>query len=270
MFADRSMEAPAHPTSPRNPLLKEIRQAIDRGTLTKSGLCVAETFHLLEEAVRSGSSIDTVLAAESVRTAVERHIGRLSGIRLITLSDELFATVSATETSQGVMALVRPPSWDLDTVFRGQSLVVILDGVQDPGNAGTIVRAAEAFGASGAIFLKGSVNPWNPKAVRASAGSIFRLPLMAGLEAPLVVAALAQRRTDIYAAVPKAEIPVDGVDLRRRCALVIGSEGRGVGPQLSAVAAGVRIPTAAVESLNAAVAAGVLLYEASRQRRLTE
>jgi TrmH family RNA methyltransferase len=157
-----------------------------------------------------------------------------------------------------------------DLFGDGLPLVVVLDGVQDPGNAGAIVRTAEAFGATGAIFLKGSVNPWNPKAVRASAGSIFRLPLMAGLEAPLLLAALTQRRTDIYAALPRAEVPIDGVDLRRRCALVIGSEGRGVGPGFSAVAGGVRIPTAAVESLNAAVAAGVLLYEASRQRRLTE
>jgi len=268
MFADRSMEAPAHLTSPRNPLLKEIRVAIDRGTLTKSGLCVAETFHLLEEAVRSGCAIDTVLAAESVCSTVERRIGGLRGLKLIALADDLFASLSATETSQGVMTLVRPPSWDLDSVFRGQSLVIVLDGVQDPGNAGTILRAAEAFGATGAIVLKGSVNPWNPKAVRASAGSVFRLPLIAGLDGPLVLAALTQRRTDIYAAMPRAENPIDTVDLRRRCALVIGSEGRGVGPQFTAAATPVRIPTASVESLNAAVAAGVLLYEASRQRRV--
>lgn len=270
MFADRSMEAPSHLTSPRNPLLKDIRHAIDRGTLTRSGLCVAETFHLLEEAVRSGSNIDTVLAAESVWSTVERRVGGLRGLRLVALPDDLFATLSSTETSQGVMTLVRPASWDLDAIFRGQSLVVILDGVQDPGNAGTILRAAEAFGATGVVVLKGSVNPWNPKAVRASAGSVFRLPLIAGLDTTLALAALTQRRTDIYAAMPRADQPIDAVDLRRRCALVIGSEGRGVGPQFAAAATAVRIPTAAVESLNAAVAAGVLLYEASRQRRVSE
>lgn len=266
MFADRLS---GRITSSKNPLVKDVRLAIDRGTLTRGGLCVAETFHLLEEALRSHADIDTVLAAESVSSTVERRIGQLNGIRVLRLPDELFAAVASTETSQGIVTLVRPPGWEMDAVFRGRSLVVILDGVQDPGNAGAILRAAEAFGASGAIFLKGSVNPYNAKAMRASAGSVFRLPLLTGMAPGLVIAALEQRRTDIYAAMPRAAVSVSDVDLTRRCAFIIGSEGRGVSPALAEIAAPVRIPTCAVESLNAAVAAGILLYEASRQRRLS-
>jgi RNA methyltransferase, TrmH family len=136
-------------TSAANPLLKDVRRAIARGCLTPEGWCVAETFHLLEEALRSDCEVQIVLAAESVRSAAEAHVRRLSAVKVVVLPDALFQGLSGTETSQGVMALVNPPAWRLEQVFRGNALVVVLDGLQDPGNAGAIVRAAEAFGASG-------------------------------------------------------------------------------------------------------------------------
>jgi TrmH family RNA methyltransferase len=174
--------------------------------------------------------------------------------------------LAATESPQGVIALVRPPVWTLDQLLRGRALVVVLDGVQDPGNAGAIVRAAEAFGATGAVFLKGSVSPYNPKCLRASAGSIFRLPVVSAFDPHLLLAALDQKRVAVFAALPGAEATAAQSDLSGRTALVIGSEGHGVSALLSGRARGVRIPTHGVESLNAAVAAGILLYEAARQR----
>ena len=92
-----------------------------------------------------------------------------------------------------MIALVKPPVWTVDDLFRDRPLVVVLDGVQDPGNAGTIVRAAEAFGATGAVFLKGSVSPHNPKTLRASAGSLFRVPYVFGVDAAARAAAQACR-----------------------------------------------------------------------------
>jgi TrmH family RNA methyltransferase len=166
------------------------------------------------------------------------------------------------------MALVKPPAWHLDQLVRGNPLLMILDGIQDPGNAGAIVRAAEAFGATGVIFVKGSVNPFNPKTIRASAGSLFRVPLVAALDPSLAIAAVSQRKIDLYAAMPKASLSLTSATLSHKCAFVIGSEGRGVSPALQDAAQGVRIPTSEVESLNAAVAAGILLYEAWRQRTL--
>ena len=167
-----------------------------------------------------------------------------------------------------MIALVRPPEWSIEQLFRGRSLVIVLDGLQDPGNAGTIARAAEAFGATGLMFLKGTVSPFHPKTLRASAGSLFRIPYVAGLEAPLARASLQQHRVDIYAAMPftGTERLAGDVDFGRRCAIVIGSEGHGVSRELQSIADDVAIPTVAVESLNAAVAASVLLYEARRQR----
>ena len=112
-------------------------------------------------------------------------------------------SLAATETSQGVIALVQPPAWKLEQICsRAQPLVVVLDGLQDPGNAGTIVRAAEAFGATGVVFLKGTVSPHNPKTLRASAGSLFRVPFVHGVDAARRVAALQQNGVDVYAAVP--------------------------------------------------------------------
>lgn len=253
-------------SSPRNPLLKEIRKAALRGVLSEDGYCVAESFHLLDEALRSQCRVKAVVAAESVRGAVERHVQGLPDVRLLVLPDELFDRLATTETSQGVLALVYPPRWTLEHILRGQSLVLVLDGLQDPGNAGTIVRAAEAFGASGIAFLKGSVSPYNPKTLRAAAGSIFRLPLVPSLDADLLVAALEQKRLDVYSAMPRASKLIAETDFTRRCAIVIGSEGRGVSPRMQAAATPLRIPTMQVESLNAALAAGVFLYEACRQR----
>jgi TrmH family RNA methyltransferase len=255
-------------TSPANPLLKEVRRALLRGTPTREGGLVAEGFHLLEEALRSDCRVEAVLAAESVRSTVESHVRRLAGLRVVVLPDRLFQDLSGTEAPQGVMALVRPPQWSLEQLFRGKPLVIVLDGVQDPGNAGTILRAAEAFGATGVLLVKGSASPYNPKAVRASAGSVFRVPLVAGLDAALARTALEQRRLDLYAAMPAGKKPLAEADLTRKCALVVGSEGRGVSEKLRAGAVDLRIPVSGVESLNAAMAATVLLYEAHRQRML--
>lgn len=255
-------------TSPANPLLKEVRRALLRGTLTREGCVVAEGFRLLEEALRSDCRVEVVLASESVRAAVESHVRRLAGLRVVALPDNLFQDLSGTEAPQGVMALVRPPQWTLEQLFRGKPLVVVLDGVQDPGNAGTVLRAAEAFGATGVLLVKGSVSPYNPKAVRASAGSVFRVPLVAGLDATLARAALEQRRLDLYAAMPAGRKTLGEADLTRKSALIVGSEGRGVSEKLRAGAIDLRIPLSGVESLNAAMAATVLLYEAHRQRML--
>jgi len=253
-------------TSAANPFLKDIRRAIVRGALTSEGCCIAETFHLLEEALRSNGEVTAVLAAQSAHPAVDKHVRRANGVRVFVLPDALFQKVSATESSQGVMALVRPPSWRLDQLFQGQPLVVVLDGIQDPGNAGAILRAAEAFTASGVILLKGTVSPFNPKAVRASAGSLFRLPFVHGVDPPLAMAAIEKQKLDVYAAAPHGRKSLNEADLRRKCAFIIGGEGRGVSAGLRAGAVDLKIPLSRVESLNAAMAAGILLYEAARQR----
>ena len=276
-YADRAnsyckMPRPETITSAANPLIKDVRRAIGRGGLTSQGWCVAETFHLLEEALRSDCEVKVVLAAASVEAAAEAHVRRLSGVKVVVLPDELFAAMSGTEAAQGVMALVQPPEWKLPHLFRGCPLVVVLDGLQDPGNAGAIMRAAEAFGATGAVFVKGTVSPFNPKTIRASAGSLFRVPFLYGVDAALARAVIEQNRVKAFAAVPAhpgAEArSLAEVDLSGPVGFIIGNEARGVGAELREAAKDITIPTVAVESLNASVAAGILLYEARRQRAL--
>ncbi len=245
-------------TSAANPLLKDVRRAIARGGLTQDGLCVAEGFHLLDEALRSHCEIKVVLLADSA----ESQAPRLRGPRVVSLPDALLQSLSGTESAQGVIALVRPPVWTIDDLLGAQPLIVFLDGIQDPGNAGTIVRAAEAFGASGAVFLKGSVSPHNPKTLRASAGSLFRLPYVAGVDA----AAAQGAGVPLYAAVPGHQRSLTGADLTAPFGLIVGSEAHGVSAELRKQAREISIPTTGVESLNAAMAAAVLLYEARRQR----
>lgn len=259
-------------TSAANPLLKDVRKAIARGTLTEQGYCVAETFHLLEEALRSDCRVHHILAAESVRGTVEKHVKHLREPQLTVVADRLFESLVSTESTQGVVALVEPPKWSVEHLLRGHALVVVLDGVQDPGNAGTIARSAEAFGATGMMFLKGSVSAFNPKTLRASAGSLFRVPFVQALDSALARVALQQNKIEIFSGVPRdgryPQQTLEQADLTRKCALVIGSEGRGVSDEFRSVSLDLAIPTVGVESLNAGVAASILLYEARRQRSL--
>src|SRR5260370_40274999 len=189
-------------TSAANPLLKDVRRAVAHGSLTSEGWSVAETFHLLEEALRSPCEVKTVLAAESKRGTLEAYGRRLAGAKVVVLPDTLFAGIAATETNQGVMALVQPREWKFEQLLHGKALVVVLDALQDPGNAGTIVRAAEAFGATGVLFLKGTASPHNPKTLRASAGQPSRLPFVHRLRRRTPLATLRPRGVTPFAALP--------------------------------------------------------------------
>lgn len=242
-------------TSTANPLFKEIRKAQQRGGLTTHGWMIAEGPRLLAEVARSGVIVECLVVSEGV--AVPKEIRTA---RVVEVHDRVFRSISGTETPQGVMALFAPPRYHVADLLAGVPLVVVLDGVQDPGNAGTIVRSAEAFGATGVVFLDGSASPVNPKVLRASAGSLLRVPFA---EMP---------RQDFDLGIPLfAGVSQDGAapwecNFQGPCAIVVGSEGQGVSADLRKVARPVSIPTAGVESLNAAVAASLLLYEVSRQR----
>ena len=253
-------------SSAANPLIKDVARAVSRGTVTAGGLWVAESFHLLEEALRSGRDVEAILASTRALSAVEAVLnGRGPGL-LRAVNDSVFERIAGTDTTQGVIALVRPPEWTIEQVFEGCSLVVVLDGIQYPGNAGAILRSAEAFGATGAILLSGTAHPANPKTLRASAGSLFRLACAEGIAARQLWAECTSRRVQVYATSPGAGQRVEDCDLTRPSAVVFGSEARGVSEVFEEAAQGLHVPTRGVESLNVAAAAAVILYEASRQR----
>jgi TrmH family RNA methyltransferase len=255
--------------SKQNARLKELRRAMASGGRATGGLVGIEGPKLLEEAVLAGLRMECVFVAEGSGQLIE-GIPLGKEIEILVMPKGLLEAALATETPQPVAALVQPPDWTWEHIFGGKdakALVVVLAGLQDPGNLGTILRSAEAFGATGVVILPGTVSAWNPKAVRASAGSVFRMPLVAASEKECFTR-LREKHVRTWATAVSGAAPVDAVDLTEPVAILIGNEGNGVAEELAARADGVlTIPCPGpVESLNAAVAASVLLYEAARQR----
>jgi TrmH family RNA methyltransferase len=257
--------------SKHNARLKELRRAFTRPGRDTHGLVAIEGPHLLEEAVRAGLRIATVFVAQDTPAAAEQ-LPVPHDTEILIVPRPLLNSAVETETPQSIAALVELPDWTWSHILRGRGswdpLVLVLAAVQDPGNIGTILRSVEAFGATGVISLPGTANEWNPKAVRASAGSIFRVPVLsATLEECLLN--LRESRMRILTTTVRAAEPADMINFTGPVALVIGNEANGVAEDVAQHAdERVTIPCPGpVESLNAAVAAGVLLYEACRQRQ---
>ena len=167
-------------TSGQNALVKQLRAAFRSAELTDDGCCAIESVHLIEEAVRSGLRFKTLFFSQSGSARAERLLSQISkNVEAVVLPDEVFTSAVATEHPQGVAALVHPKKHSLADALSGQTpLVLVAAGVQDPGNLGTIIRSAEAFAASAVVVTGGTVSPYNSKVIRASAGSLFRLPVI--------------------------------------------------------------------------------------------
>jgi TrmH family RNA methyltransferase len=246
--------------SRQNSRIKELRAGLTRGTPQPH--IAIEGMHLVEEAIKSHLALKTVFVLSGHEGLLEKLAP--GDAEILITSEEVFRSATTTEHPQGIAALVEAPSFTLAQMLTGSAMVVVAAGLQDPGNLGTLVRSAEAFGATGMILLPGTVSLWNPKTLRASSGSAFRLPIVS-MQAEETFRALREAGVEIVAAVAR-----DGgeADLRRPTALLIGNEGAGLPQDLVAAAdARVTIPfPGPVESLNAGVAGSVLLYEAMRQR----
>jgi TrmH family RNA methyltransferase len=255
-------------SSRTNARVKQLRAAFQGHARLSGGMVAIEGDHLLEEALRSGMVLKTVFVSE--RREVPKMVPR--GVEVMRLTEEVFGSVVETQSPQGVAALLVPPVWVLDDVMgSGDSapLILIAVGLQDPGNLGTLVRSAEAFGATGVLTTPGTVSAWNQKALRASVGSVFRVPVVAVDASEME--ALKRRGVRLIAAVGFEDagvIAAQEMDFTGACAMMIGNEGAGLGAEwISMCDARVTIPCPGpVESLNAAVAGSLLLYEASRQR----
>ncbi|MGH9556893.1 MAG: TrmH family RNA methyltransferase [Terriglobales bacterium] len=255
--------------SPQNSLVKDLRRAFARGELVAGGHCAIESVRMVEEAIRSGLRFRAVFFAESAEDAARRLLPQIgSQVETLALPDSVFASAVATESPQGVAALVKLKDFDLDDALRPPPpLVLVVCGVQDPGNLGTMLRSAEAFGATGVLLAEQTASALNPKAVRAAAGSLFRLPVLRVKNAE-AMSQLRERGLRLVASSSHRGGRLDQADLSGPLAIFVGSEGAGLPKDtLKQMAEVVAIPhTPQVESLNAAVAASILLYEASRKR----
>jgi TrmH family RNA methyltransferase len=253
-------------SSRTNARVKQLRGAFQGHARLSGGMVAIEGDHLLEEALRSGMVLKTVFVSE--RREVPKIVPR--GVEVMRLTEDVFGSVVETQSPQGVAALLVPPVFELSDVLGrdgSAALILVAVGLQDPGNVGTLVRSAEAFGATGVLTTPGTVSVWNQKALRASVGSVFRVPVV-GVGAS-ELRELKVRGVRLVAAVGADGVDVTAADLVTDCAVMIGNEGAGLGEEwmeMSDVRATIPCP-GPVESLNAAVAGSLLLYEASRQRR---
>jgi RNA methyltransferase, TrmH family len=250
--------------SRQNPRVKELRAALARTGRTPSGLIAMEGEHLVAEAMRSTLRFASIF----LRDGYQPSFALPDDAEHLVLPADVFASAVATEQPQGIAALVHPPYFSSAGLFSGPApLILVLQALQDPGNVGTLIRSAEAFAANGIFLLPGTASPWNPKALRASAGSAFRMPAIQASEAE-ALDLLARNNIPAIAAVARAGTPVNKAPLAEPLALLIGNEGAGLSKSLLAAAARrISIPMLGnIESLNAAIAGSLLLYEASRQR----
>jgi TrmH family RNA methyltransferase len=300
----RASRVPELITSRENRWLKQFRAALAGEKPRDPSNPDAEIIgvegpHLVETALDAGLKTTAVLVSEAGASHLPALIESIpESARLLATSDRLFAQAAATETPQGIAALVQTPRTGFDDLVRGVPLILIMAGIQDPGNVGTLLRTAEAFGASGAASCPawgtGTADPFGPKALRASAGSALRLPILRGVGTLVLLAQLRVAGVRVYAASPEAaSLAATGsltgresarkpllpweVNWREPSALLVGNEGAGLPADLVRSSdAVVRIPQNAareagtpLDSLNAAVAGAILLYEAARQRGLS-
>ncbi len=253
-------------TSRQNSRVRALRAALSERRSTD--LIAVEGVHLLREAMHAVAlghplEIDTVFLQEDRHAlAGELHLTA----ETVLLSKEVFASVAATEATQGVAFLMHRPR----NTYRAAhgDLLLVAAALQDPGNLGTLIRSAEAFGAAAVLLTEETVDPWNGKALRASTGSTFRVPVVPWTEA--LHEQLRSLDLHLLAAVPSMDAAESAfsADLRSGCAIVIGNEGKGVPEKFLSLCDGrITLPMAGpTESLNAAVAGSLLLYEAFRQR----
>jgi RNA methyltransferase, TrmH family len=252
-------------------LLTTIRDLHRRRGRERKGLALAEGVRLVEEALAAGVPIHGAAVAPGLEgtsrgTALKSALER-AGVRLEAVSDAELETLADTEHPQGVVAVLEPPHWRLEDIAPAPGRpVLVLDGVQDPGNVGTILRTTLGLGGAGVVALKGTADLYNTKVLRGSMGALFRLPaVMTDGAAYLAWANSGGVETWVTAA-DGEPLGRGGAPARGPVALVLGNEGAGVGSVLADVAhRRVAIPLdRGVESLNVAVAAGILLYEVAR------
>ena len=258
-----------------NALVKQLRQAFSRAERTEDGDCAIEGVRIVEEATRSGLRFRAVFFRESAQDRADRLLPQIGAhVETLLLPDKLFDGAVPSDTPQGVAALVRLKEFTIEDLLERLHVgpIMVLAGLQDPGNLGTILRSAEAFGSAGVVTGEGTVSPFNSKVIRASAGSVFRLPLVVaksagGLEE--VFARFKAHGVRLVATSSHKGTSLDQANLTGSVAVFVGNEGSGVPRDLmSKMDETVVIPhNPQVESLNAGVAGSIVLYEAARQRR---
>lgn len=255
-------------TSNSNTQVKNLIQLTKKAKARKDqGLFVVEGKKMFSEAPRE--MMHQVYVSESFLASPENN-RMLEGISYEVLSDQIFKSVSDTQTPQGVLCLMKMPHYILGDLYRGEKThLLILESIQDPGNLGTMLRTGEGAGISGILLNRTTVDIYNPKTIRSTMGSIYRVPFFITDDLSGALRELQEEGVQLYAAHLKGTMSYDEPDYRRACGFLIGNEGNGLSEEIAEAAdCYIRIPMEGqVESLNASIAATLLMYEVNRQRR---
>lgn len=255
--------------SASNPLIKQIRSLHERAGRKKSGLFLLEGEKVVDEANRKGLAIRDIVVCRSY-LAQGTAVLPFDVKEICVVDDALFRSLATTTTPQGIVATADLPAVNLEDCFAGEKpFLVVADAVQDPGNLGTVVRAAVAFDATAILLTKGSVDAFSPKVVRSAMGALFALPIATDIDADVLYSRLKTAGIEVLALDARAENDIWRVDAEDRIAVVLGNESNGLS-QAARTAADkmVRIPISErSESLNVAVAAGIALSWLSHKRR---
>lgn len=259
-----------------NSTWKKLKILTNHRQRKKEGLFLLEGLRIIKEALKSNCPLKMILFSSYLGDNLKEEILPLlieKKARIINLADDLFNQLALTDNPQGILAVASLPVFNQENFYlrklNNYSSVVVVDGIQDPGNLGGIIRSADALGAGGILHLKGSVDVYNPKTLRASMGSVFRLPIWTEMEKEELFSFLEEQNMNLVMGVPREGIPVYEVDFKRKVALLVGNEANGPSAELlnfsSKTLAYIPMP-GGTESLNVAIACSVLLYEMCRQR----
>ena len=266
-------------TSQDNPVWKQVKKLQRKKGRDNEGCYLIEGFHLVLEALDNGKDLTMTLIRESLidqEPSVSALISRLEagGIAVFVTPDDVFDRNADTETPQGLLAVVRRRDWSPETFFEANDRkqngnLIVLDRLQDPGNVGTILRTADAAGFMGAIIIKGTADIYGPKVVRAASGSLLRLPVLFTDSPTESIALIKRYGKKTAAATPYGDLNYYECPIAENTAVIIGNEGGGISEMLLELTDfKLRIPMdSSVESLNASVAAGILIFEAVRQKK---
>lgn len=255
-------------TSTSNQQIKKLSLLMKKAKERKEqGLFVVEGVKMFGEAPREW--LAGVYVSEQF-VSNEEHRKLLSDVPYEIVADSVFRAVSDTQTPQGILAVVRMPKYTMDDMLRGdQTHLLILESVQDPGNLGTMVRTGEGAGITGVVMNRTTVDLFNPKTIRSTMGSIYRVPFVVADDLEQTLQMLKKKGVRLYAAHLKGQKQYDAFDYTGATGFLIGNEGNGLSDEIANAADSyIRIPMEGqVESLNAAISASLLMYECNRQRR---
>ena len=260
-------------SSPENRIVKEAASLAEKKYRDRYGLFLLEGPKLVKEAMQQGGRVRFIFTragADDAEASAAAEQAESLGLAVYELSESLFAKVTQTATPQPIAAVVEKRQADPDKFFEkaGNGCLLVLDRLQDPGNVGTLLRTAEAMGFKGVLMIKGTADPWQPKVARAAAGSLLRLPVLICEDADQALGYLSDAGKKVYTAAMDAKVKCYEADLSRDAAVVIGNEGAGAGYEFMHAATLFAIPMEGrTESLNAAVAGSIIMYESLRQRK---